>query len=629
MMKRLFGAVIQPALLLGVVAIFMSGQARAHEQVSAVPLSDCNYDCLIGFANGYMDALGHKDPTRVAFSKHVRFTENDVEMPLGNDGLWGSIDSVLSDGLTMADIEMGSAAWFGMVQEDGHPAYFAMRLKVRDRKITEVETVVNRQPDLPKPFGNPKTYHHDPAFNDILPPEDRRSRQRLIAVASGYFSTVERNDGQVLTQFDDDCQRIENGISTTAGNGGSATIAQGCEAQFKLGIYRINKRVRNRRYVLVDEKRGIVVVHGYFDHANTFDTYKLTDGRAMKTFLKWPNSLTLLEAFKIRAGKIYRIEAIFTYAPYFMHAPWEQPTGLAGPLPPEPESAAPPACDRACLIGFADDYMAGLAKQDHSKVRWAKLVRYSENEVPMMIGDGLWGTADGKSGKPLYAADPETGNVAWFGTLNEHKQPGFYAMTLHVRDGKIEMVRAFVAHKESPGPFGDPTKFAADPVFGQVLPVDQRRPRQRMVALVDGYFSTKQQDDGQILTELDPDCTRTDNGLSTTSGDDPAAAIAKGCEGQFKAGVYRPIERIRDRQYPVVDEERGVVVATAMLDSPVREPTYRTTDGATHKVPLAYPNTRAVIEIFKIRNGKIYKIQAVSSLLPYLIPSPFLRTGMR
>ena len=81
--------------------------------------------------------------------------------------------------------------------------------------------------------------------------------------------------------------------------------------------------MRERRFPLIDEERGIVVATGFFDHANSFDSYKLTNGSTMKTALKWPNSITLLEAFRIRSGKIHRIEAIFTYVPYFMHNPWE------------------------------------------------------------------------------------------------------------------------------------------------------------------------------------------------------------------------------------------------------------------------------------------------------------------
>ena len=101
-------------------------------------------------------------------------------------------------------------------------------------------------------------------------------------------------------------------------------MAEGCEAQFKLGIYRINKQLRERRFPLIDVERGIVVGMNFFDHANTFDEYKLTDGRTMKTLLKWPNSLSIMEAFKIVDGQIQTIEATFDYVPYGMHSPWAE-----------------------------------------------------------------------------------------------------------------------------------------------------------------------------------------------------------------------------------------------------------------------------------------------------------------
>lgn len=305
-----------------------AGYAQAPGQPSAVIARDCDRDCLIGFAHGYVDALEHRDPTRVRISPRVRFTENDVEMPLGNDGLWGTVNAVWDDALEVADEQTGNVAWFGIVEEHGNPAYLAARIKVEDGAITEVETVVNRLPDMPKPFGDPEKVVHDPAFSEVLPPDERRPRERLVAVADGYFSTVELNDGDVFTQFHPECGRLENGILTTGGSGSSAnagSIAEGCEPQLRLGIYRINKRIRERRYPIVDVERGVIVASGFFDHANTFDHYTLTDGREMRTVLKWPNSITLLEAFKIRDGKIYRIEAVFTYVPYFMHSPFARP----------------------------------------------------------------------------------------------------------------------------------------------------------------------------------------------------------------------------------------------------------------------------------------------------------------
>lgn len=325
-MRRMISILLSAGVLAGIGFAASPALAQAPGQASAVIQIDCDYDCLIGVVRDYMNALAHRDPSRLPLSPDLRFTENNVEMPLGNDGLWGTVSAVAPEGLEVADVETGNAAWFGIVEEHGNPAYFAMRIKVEGKEITEVETVVNRLPDMPKPFGDPDKLRHDPAFGEILPPAERRPRERLIAVADGYFNTVELNDGEIFTPFHEDCARTENGVSTTRSTGsGSATIAQGCEAQFKLGIFRINKQIRERRFPLVDVKRGVVVATGFFDHANRFDRYKLTDGRELETVLKWPNSITLLEAFKIKEGKIYRIEAVFTYVPYFMHSPFARP----------------------------------------------------------------------------------------------------------------------------------------------------------------------------------------------------------------------------------------------------------------------------------------------------------------
>jgi hypothetical protein len=304
----------------------MPATAQAPGEPSAVNIPTCDRACLIDHARDYMKALAAKKPDQVKFADDVVFTENNVVIPVGK-GLWNSISRVAPTGMEAADPLTGQAAWFGVVWEHGVAAIYAMRIHVQDGRIDEVETVVHRKTGLPAPFGDPDKVTHDPEFNDVLPPEQRRSRARLIAVAQSYFNTVERNDGMVFAPFSEDCSRLENGISTTAapppGAGGNAsTIATGCLAQFKLGIYRINKRIRERRFPLVDEERGVVVASGFFDHDNEVDVYKLTNGRDMKTALKWPNSISLLEAFRVKNGEIQKIEAVFTYVPYFMHNPW-------------------------------------------------------------------------------------------------------------------------------------------------------------------------------------------------------------------------------------------------------------------------------------------------------------------
>lgn len=623
---------IRPSVLALLLLASGAASAQAPGERSAVVAGDCGHSCLIGFVKGYMDALAHKDASRVRFAQDVRFTENNVEMPLGNDGLWATVTGVAPAGLEAADPTTGEAAWLGTVEEHGLPAYFGVRLKVRDGAIVEAETVVVRNTGLPLPFADVSKVVHDPSFAEVLPAAQRRSRERLVAVADSYFSTVELNDGTVFAPFDEECGRLENGILTTAASAGSAgSIAQGCEAQFRLGIYRINKRIRERRYPLVDVERGVVVATGFFDHANEFDTYKTTDGKERKTLLKWPNSISLVEAFKIRDGKIYRIEAVFTYVPYFMHSPFYEHPPAPGFARAEPSGSAQP-CDRDCLSGFADRYMDALVENRPDALPWARKARFTENSVSLMIGEGLWGTIRGKSAAALRVADPTTGNAVWVGTVAEHDAPAYYAMRLKVEDGRIAEVETFVARARNPGPFGDPVQLHMDPVFGETLEAGERRARERMIAVVDGYAGSMQLNDGTLFTQFASGCQRNVNGAPVTRGKGGAAvivkgaaAIAQGCEAQLRLGLYRPVDRVRDRRFPVVDEERGIVIATSFADYALRQTRYTTTDGKVRETQDKYPSTRELFEIFRVRDGKIQRIEAISVFQPYRMPSPWVK----
>jgi hypothetical protein len=600
------------SVVCGLVLFVCATVAIAQEpgERSAVP-SDCDRTCLIGFVKDYMQALVKKDASRLPLAKNVRFTENNVEMPLGNEGLWGTITGIPPDGLEAADAITGQAAWIGFVEEHGLPVYYGMRMRIQDRQIAEVETVVTRTTGLPLPFGDVKKLVHDPAFNQVLTPEQRRPRARLRSIADSYFSTVEYNDGTVFAPFHEDCARLENGMLTTRATAGtSGTMAQGCEQQFKLGIYRINKRVRERRFPIIDEERGVVVSTGFFDHANYFDSYKLTDGREMKTLLKWPNSISLVEAFKIVDGKIYRIEAMFTYVPYFMPSPFYPHPTVTRDAPAAPKA---PNCDRACLIGIADRYMEALVQSKPEGLPWAKTVRFTENSVPLAIGDALWGSIRKKADTGLHVADPASGNVAWFGIVYDHDAPAYMGLRLKVEDGKIAEVESMVARARNPGPFADPLKYTHDALFTQTLPAAQRTPRERMVSLAEGYASTVQLNDGQLFTRFEPGCTRNENGVT----------VMKGCEAQLKLGLYRSVDRVRDRRFSVVDEERGIVVAMSFADTSARVLEYRNTAGAPWTLAERYPSSRELFEIFRIRDGRIQKIEAVSVFQPYRMSSPW------
>jgi hypothetical protein len=263
--------------------------------------------------------------------------------------------------------------------------------------------------------------------------------------------------------------------------------------------------------------------------------------------------------------------------------------------------------------------MDALVAREPSRVHWAKTVRYTENSVSMMIGDGVWGTVTAKSANPQHEADPTTGNATWYGTVEEHGQPSYYAMRLKVEDGKTSEVEVVLRRKGmDPGPFGDPTNYTHDPAFSEILPPGRRVPRSKLLELANGYFDTLQQNDGTIHTKFAPDCARQENGRTTTDGS--FASMARGCEAQFKQGTFRYDKRVR-RHFVLADEERGVAVASGYIDHPADFITYKTTDGKTQNSPFTSPNTLQFMEMFKIRDGQIYRVEAIFESVPYYMTS--------
>ena len=63
-----------------------------------------------------------------------------------------------------------------------------------------------------------------------------------------------------------------------------------------------------------------------------------------------------------------------------------------------------------------------LAHRDAMKVPWAAKARYTENNVELSPGDGVWGTITKLgSDMKLKFADPLNGEVGYFGIIEETK----------------------------------------------------------------------------------------------------------------------------------------------------------------------------------------------------------------
>jgi hypothetical protein len=288
--------------------------------------------------------------------------------------------------------------------------------------------------------------------------------------------------------------------------------------------------------------------------------------------------------------------------------------------------AAPTTCDRACLYSALDSYLAALKARDPSRVRWAARVKPTENNVTLRVGDGLWGTITGLGPYEMRFADPEAGQVAVFGVVEETTTKAPYALRLKVENGTILEAELLVVRPEDAGiPFVT-TDLKRRPEFEELLPAAARTPRDQMIAAANGYFDTLQLNDGTLHVGFTDDCNRREDGMQSTNNVQAVLdPISKwGCADQFRLGQYRYDDRLRDRRFLAVDEERGIVLAAGFIDHEGRLGDFKLRDGTT-KTPMFHrPHSFVLLEAFKIRGGKIQGIEAVFLTVPYNMPSPWI-----
>ena len=280
---------------------------------------------------------------------------------------------------------------------------------------------------------------------------------------------------------------------------------------------------------------------------------------------------------------------------------------------------------RAALYAVLDRYLAALAARDPDQVEWAPAPLTSENNVMLSVGDGLWGTIDRLGDYQLRFADPATGQVGYFGTVHEPIEESAFTLRLKVNDqGQIcESEMVVVRQSDSGIKFENP-RYWDKPILNALAeaPVS----RAEMIRLSNGYFDTLQLNDGTIHTKFHPDCDRVENGVQTTRNPDFAKIVpvsALGCEEQFRMGNYRYDDRLRARRFPLVDEDRGLVLAFGFIDHSGRLDSYQLTDGRTVRSPVRRPHSFYIAELFKIDHGMICQIEANFITVPYNMPSPW------
>ena len=82
----------------------------------------------------------------------------------------------------------------------------------------------------------------------------------------------------------------------------------------------------------------------------------------------------------------------------------------------EDSAVRDPDCDRQCLLAALAQHMDALRAGDATAAGFAPNAVFTENNVVIEPGEGLWKTVTAVDAEGLEAADPSTGNAAWFGS---------------------------------------------------------------------------------------------------------------------------------------------------------------------------------------------------------------------
>jgi hypothetical protein len=318
-----------------VLAAWIATQSIAAGAESAV----CDRACLAGLITEYLDAMVAHDAKRLPVTGDVRFTENGVAVPLG-EALWATFEGLAGYRVDYLDTEAQQAASHVAFVENGRAGLMSLRLKIVDRRIAEVETVLNR--GAPRAREMPPI---EPLWTESEPSAKRLTRAQLVEETENYLKAVSRSDGSLVKFSEKSCLRLENGNVMAYGPNDRPiaplspvtdpdswaaavrqTMGMDCDDQLSTGIYRFITSYDHARFPVVDVERQVVFGQWVFRRRGNVPgvTFKGKFYPFMDS-MRFPNENLLGQAFKFRDGRLTRVQGVFLNANvYKAGTGWDQ-----------------------------------------------------------------------------------------------------------------------------------------------------------------------------------------------------------------------------------------------------------------------------------------------------------------
>jgi hypothetical protein len=311
-----------PLALVAVAAVAALQPAPAGAQ-------SCDRACLGDIMTRFLESLVAHDPAKAPLADDVRFTEDTKDTPIGG-GFWATASKLGAFRTDFLDVREQTAAVHAVMEENGTPVLFAARLKVENREITEIETMVVRGRAEAMLFDLTRLDKPSVAFTTMPPRDQLNSREEMIDIAMRYPGGL--RVGSFVTSdvpFAADAYRLENGQLMA---GPDCTFIPGCNDirnQTLPTLAGITGEV-----VAVDEENGTVLTRLDFGPGSLMGgggrggrggaPGAAPGAGAAAGGAPAPQMvLVTFEAFKIYGGQVHAVEAVFESMPQNTPRGWE------------------------------------------------------------------------------------------------------------------------------------------------------------------------------------------------------------------------------------------------------------------------------------------------------------------
>jgi hypothetical protein len=249
----------------------LSASFAAQHAVAAA--AACDRACLQGFVGDYAAALIKHDPGGLRVSPNLKVSEDSVAVKLGEGRSWQGITAFKSQPQYVSDVTAQEAGYLGVVDDAGKPALLALRLKVSNNQITEVESVLVHDGEGGPAFEPEGMIYREAPYIRDVPAKVRGTRDDLLRIANTFWDVSTSSHDASKVPYALDCWHFENGMNTNwerfvNANETSQLSRPEYQPQADGRIWTCARetilttsawKAARQRHFLVDEERGLVM----------------------------------------------------------------------------------------------------------------------------------------------------------------------------------------------------------------------------------------------------------------------------------------------------------------------------------------------------------------------------------